>query len=184
MENNRNNPTGQPLHTKASEDLPDNEHDLERMQAESVTINLPDVRDIPGQENIVVPPLGELADTTISSDGEEGAGLFDDEEDDTEIMMGTEADVSAADFRTLEKMDIDMPTNDDIQLRAAELDQEDFEGSPLNEGSLATNISGSDLDEPGTESDDPMEAIGEEDEENNNYSLGNPDNDNVTEDTP
>jgi hypothetical protein len=183
MANNRNT-EDQPVRSKASEDLPDNEHDLQRMEGESVTLNLPDVHDIPGQENIVVPPLGELADTTIASDDEEGAGLFDDEGDDTEIMMGTEADVSAPEFKSLERMDIDMPTDDDIRLRNAELDQEDFEGEPLNEGSLATNISGSDLDESGTDSDDAMESIGEEDEENNNYSLGSADNDNITEGTP
>jgi hypothetical protein len=186
MAKQSNNKSGDTGRSSRSQDLTDNLHDEERMQSESVTFDLPDVKDIPGQENIVVPPLGELADTTISSDDEEGVGLFGDEdtEEDADIMMGTEGDVSQQERSMLERTDIDMPTEDDMRLRAAELDQEDFEGDPINEGSMATHISGSDLDESGTDSDDPMESIGEEDEENNHYSLGSADNDNVTEGTP
>ena len=44
------------------------------------TIDLPDVKDIPGQEYIHPLPLGEIADTTISSDDEEGVGILDDDE--------------------------------------------------------------------------------------------------------
>jgi hypothetical protein len=172
--------------TSRNQDLSDNQHDEDRMQPESVTFDLPDVKDIPGQENIVVPPLGELADTTISSDDEEGVGLFDDddEEEDADIMMGTEADISPGEISMLEQTDSDMPTDDDMRLKAAGLDQVDFEGEAINEGSMTTNVSGSDLDDAGTDSDDPMESIGEEDEENNLYSLGGAENDNVTEGTP
>ena len=53
------------------EDLTDSPSDQERLKPEVTTINLPDVEDIPGQENIHVPPLGELADTTVASDDEE-----------------------------------------------------------------------------------------------------------------
>lgn len=53
------------------DDLTDSASDQERLQPEYTTIDLPDVEDIPGQENIHVPPLGELADVTISSDDEE-----------------------------------------------------------------------------------------------------------------
>ena len=41
---------------------------------------------------------------------------------------------------------------------------------------------GEDLDVPGAELDDADEAIGEEDEENNYYSLGGDDHDNLEED--
>ena len=57
-------------------DLPDNENDSKKLEAEETFIDLPDVKDIPGQEFVHAPPLGALADTTISSDGEEGTGLF------------------------------------------------------------------------------------------------------------
>ena len=53
------------------DDLTDSASDQERLKPEVTTIDLPDVSDIPGQENIHVPPLGELADVTISSDDEE-----------------------------------------------------------------------------------------------------------------
>jgi hypothetical protein len=63
-------------------DLQDSARDQERLQPDETTINLPDVEDIPGQEHIHPPALGELADTTISSDDEEGVGLFEQDRDD------------------------------------------------------------------------------------------------------
>ncbi|MGN6616667.1 MAG: hypothetical protein ACTHJ5_05780 [Ilyomonas sp.] len=61
------------------DDLPDSERDMERLQPETTIINLPDVDDIPGQEHIHVPSLGEISDTTISSDDEEGEDIFDND---------------------------------------------------------------------------------------------------------
>ncbi len=57
-------------------------------------------------------------------------------------------------------------------LKKATLDGKDEEGVPLNEKAEALALDGSDLDVPGSEEDDSNEAIGEEDEENNSYSLG------------
>lgn len=42
----------------------------------------------------------------------------------------------------------------------------------MNEKDFSNNPSGDDLDVPGSELDDEQEAIGNEDEENNYYSLG------------
>ena len=168
-------------------DLPDNAHDEERMQREEVIMDLPDVKDIPGQEFIHPPIMDSFSDTTISSDDEEGVGILDDDTDsdiDGDIKMDNEADVDEEEKQALERADTDLPTQDDMNLRKAELDQQDNEGEALNEGSLATNVSGSDLDTSGVDADDPMENIGEEDEENNTYSLGSDSNDNVTEGTP
>lgn len=56
---------------------------------------MPDVKDIPGQENVHVPELREMADTTISSDDEEGVGIFgeDDAEYESErLPVGEEID--------------------------------------------------------------------------------------------
>ena len=169
-----------------SSDIHDSPQDEEKMKSETFTIDLPDVSDIPGQENIVVPQVGEMADTTVSSGDEEGEGLFgdDDKDEDTDLVMGNEADVNAEEKTLLKRAGDDMPDEDDPLLRKAELDKTDNEGDPLNEGSLATDVSGGDLDTSGVDSDDPMEAIGEEDEENNTYSLGSDSNDNVTEGTP
>lgn len=50
------------------------------------------------------------------------------------------------------------------------LDDTDEDGTPLEEESIP-DIGGNDLDIPGAELDDDNEDIGEEDEENNDYSL-------------
>src|SRR5688500_10731461 len=99
--------------SSAPNDLPDSPQDREKLRPEETTIDLPDVSDIPGQENVSAPPLGELADTTISSDDEEGRNIFNDE-DDTEVnyVMGTEADVRKDERRALENDDY-MPTRDE-----------------------------------------------------------------------
>ncbi|NCT75419.1 MAG: hypothetical protein GXC78_12850 [Chitinophagaceae bacterium] len=64
---------------------------------------------------------------------------------------------------------------DDQNLQDARLDDRDADGELLNE---RTGLSGRDLDVPGSEEDDADEDIGEEDEENNSYSLDNEDEDN------
>ena len=55
-------------------------------------------------------------------------------------------------------------------LHRAELDDRDDDGELLNEVTSATDNSGRDLDVPGSDDDNDMEDIGEEDEENNSYS--------------
>jgi hypothetical protein len=50
------------------------------------------------------------------------------------------------------------------------------------ENELNNNISGSDLDIPGSELDDNQESTGNEDEENNYYSLGGDDHNDLDED--
>jgi hypothetical protein len=49
-------------------------------------------------------------------------------------------------------------------------------------GSAKKIVTGEDLDVPGAELDDTDEQIGEEDEENNYYSLGGDDHDDLEED--
>lgn len=157
--------------SNASQDLPDSPADIEKMKPETVIMDLPEVKDIPGQEHIHVMPMGELADTTISSDDEEGTGILDfDEEADDELTSGTSVNVSQEEKNLLDEAGTAIP--DDQQLKQAELDNEDDEGDPLNEGSLSNSRDGADLDIPGAEADDANEEIGEEDEENNDYSLG------------
>ena len=183
-------------------DLPDSEKDKVKLQQDKIIIDLPDVKDIPGQENVHVPDLREMADTTISSDDEEGVGIFgeDDAEfsserlatgeeiDDLDLVINDyeepggnkeeddladgssdpDSDVTNEERKALEKAE-DVDTEDNEGLYNAELDDEDFEGDKLNE---ANDVSGDDLDVPGAEEDDADEEIGEEDEENNDYSLG------------
>ena len=163
-----------------TQDLQDSPQDEQKMQREEINMELPDVADIPGQEHIHVPPLGELADTTISSDDEEGKGIFDDDED-----LDNDVDVTEEERQDLDTSANVTPGEEDAEnLRRATLDNTDEDGEPLNEGSFGEETSGSDLDVPGAELDDANEDIGAEDEENNTYSRGGVNNDNMTEGTP
>jgi hypothetical protein len=150
------------IHTSQT-DIHDNERDIARMQPEETTIDLPDVEDIPGQEHIHVPKMKEFHDTTISSDDEEGKGLFDDD------SLDPDTDVSPEEIEVLSRTDESMSSIDDEDRRKLILDNKDLDGDPLNEKS---EMSGNDLDVPGSEEDDGNEELGEEDEENNSYSLG------------
>lgn len=172
-------------HSSVPNDLPDNQHDRERLQPEETFIDLPDVSDIPGQENVSAPPLGELADTTISSADEEGAAIFDDDDDDDDVeyIMGTEADVRKDERHALEDADY-LPTSDENNLRRARMDNVDFQGETLNERSFGDEQSGSDLDIPEEKDETRTDAMGQGDEENKTFSLGSDDNDNVVEGTP
>ena len=159
-------------------DLPDNPNDSKKLEAEETYIDLPDVKDIPGQEFVHAPPLGALADTTISSDGEEGTGLFDEEED--EELISDETNISRDEKITLEQADY-MPTRDEDNLHNARMDNVDFQGDALNEKGFGDDRTGSDLDIPRA-SDTDRRGVG--DEENRLYSLGNSDNEDLSEDRP
>lgn len=52
----------------------------------------------------------------------------------------------------------------------------------MNEKSFDEDLSGDDLDVPGSELDDQQESVGSEDEENNYYSLGGDDHNDLDED--
>ena len=52
----------------------------------------------------------------------------------------------------------------------------------LNEKDFEDDVSGDDLDVPGSELDDELENIGSEDEENNHYSIGGDNHNNLDED--
>jgi hypothetical protein len=172
-------------------DLPDSDQDKEKLKNEEIIMDLPEVSDIPGQENIEPLPFGELADTTIASDDEEGVDVFDDDDDDEDInedgsiemIAGTEGDVNPSERHALED-DTYLPTADENNLRRATMDNTDFQGEPLNEESFGDVESGSGLDVPGSQDETRTSSMGQGDEENKNYSLGSADNDNVVEGTP
>lgn len=150
-----------------SGDLPESKRDQELLKPDEGTLDLPDVKDIPGQEHVRPFLPAEMADTTISSADEEGSGLLDTETDE-DILAERAADITKTEKELLQRSSESMASKEDEQLRAAGLDKVDDEGTLLNE---KTNYSGSDLDVPGSEQDDANEKIGEEDEENNSYSL-------------
>ena len=132
-------------------------------------MDMPEVKDIPGQENIRPPHMREMMDITISSADEEGEGLLDDlnKDDDEDALTEKGSNVSAAERRLLAQSD--RPITEEVKDRQKlSLDKTDGEAK-LNEGSDPLDL-GNDLDLPGTELDDEDEKLGEEDEENNSYS--------------
>ncbi|HWJ91706.1 MAG TPA: hypothetical protein VNR87_11380 [Flavisolibacter sp.] len=187
--NNRPDPNPRDITTNRLErnssmpnDLPDSKEDAEKLRTEETFIELPDVKDIPGQEFVNAPPLGSLGDTTISSDDEEGTRVFD-RDDSEDLRTGTEGDVSRGERKALEQIDY-LPTRDEDNLQNARMDNVDFQNEPLNERSFGDERSGRDLDVPGNTDETRTDAMGQGDEENKLYSLGSADNDNVTEGTP
>lgn len=87
--------------------------------------------------------------------GEDFTQVTEDEEDDIEIVPGTEADVTAEDLLILGPKDGDMDMDEDEELRARGWQPR----------------TGKDLDVPDADSDGD-EVTGREDEENSYYSLG------------
>ena len=153
---------------KTTNDLPESKRDKVLLKPDEGTLDLPEVKDIPGQEHVRPLPPGEMADTTISSADEEASKLLDTDED---ILMDKDLNVTSTERDLLQRSSESMATLDDEQLNIAALDSTDDDGEKLNESS---DMSGNDLDVPGSEDDDADEEIGEEDEENNSYSIRDP----------
>ena len=63
---------------------------------EKNTIDMPEVSDIPGQEHVRPPRLGELADETASSADEEGDDVLGplDRDEDSDVRMDRRSNVS------------------------------------------------------------------------------------------
>ncbi|MCP9749375.1 hypothetical protein [Ferruginibacter sp. HRS2-29] len=96
--------------------------------------------------------------------------------DTRKYAAGNEGEISPdddSDISDEERALLDASFEDDEErsLHEAELDDTDEDGTLLNEKTSANSKSGDDLDVPGSGDDDADEDIGEEDEENNSYSL-------------
>ncbi len=130
-------------HYPASEDILNPSNDMERLDV--------DVENIARGGKV-----DDLSQGTGTSDPAIARTQVDlDEEDDLGIVPGTEADVTEEDLLLLGDKDHDMDLGEDEAIQSQGL-----------------GLSGDDLDVPGEELDDTNEALGEEDEENNYYSLG------------
>jgi hypothetical protein len=146
-------------------DISESKRDKELLKPDEGTLDLPEVKDIPGQEHVRPFLPAEMADTTISSADEEANDLLDTDDD---ILTDKATNVTNTERDLLQRSMESMSTADDERLNIAKLDNTDEDGSKLNE---KTDVSGRDLDVPGSEADDADEKIGEEDEENNSYSI-------------
>jgi hypothetical protein len=137
-----------------------------------IRIDMPEVKDIPGQEHVRPPRMREMEDTTASSAGEEGEGILDDlnKEEDLLDIDQTESNVTRTEKRLLKEAD--RPVSGETKdVKKAMVDKTDGEEKLNEEGD--TFDMGEDLDVPGSELDDEDEEVGEEDEENNSYSRPN-----------
>ena len=151
-------------------DLKDSARDIAAMANPATTvIDMPEVKDIPGQEHVKPPQFGEMQDVTIASADEEGEGITDDLNEEQDIANDL-SNVSSAEKKLLKKAAGHPATEETTDIDKMVLDESDEDGDLLNEKSLRTDRYGNDLDIPGTEADDDDEALGEEDEENNAYS--------------
>lgn len=81
---------------------------------------------------------------------------------------GMDAEISPAERLLLDESLDNSLSVDNNNLRRSALDSVDADGDPVNENSF--NLTGEDLDIPGSELDDEAEETGAEDEENNGYS--------------
>jgi hypothetical protein len=79
------------------------------------------------------------------------------DEDDIDFTTGNESDVTREDLEALGPKDLSMDMGEDEQLKNRV---------------WPVDMAGEDLDIPGAELDDSNEAMGDEDEENNSYSIG------------
>lgn len=77
--------------------------------------------------------------------------------------------------RSIEEKDVD--PEETTKLKVA-----NDNSTQMNEKDFADDVSGSDLDIPGSELDDELEIIGSEDEENNLYSIGGDNHNDLEED--
>lgn len=159
-------------HYDKKEDIMDGRSDSERVSV--------DVENLPTFHNATTPHrLNGGKDQSHNGTVEEPENDMDT---DLGIEMGTEADVTAEEKAMLED-DMYYPTQDEDRLRQARLDDTDFDGEKLNENSLGSE-SGDDLDMDVSAEETLNDSIGQEDEENQYFSLGNDENDNTAEGTP
>ncbi len=154
-----------------------NEPKKEEKTDRSITIDMPEVKDIPGQEHVKVPRIREMEDTTISSADEEGEGILDDLNTDDQQEITNDSNVSKTEKKLLKKSAAFRPNEETEDFEKMVLDERDDDGDLLNEASIRQDRNGEDLDVPGADLDDDNEDIGEEDEENNTYSQSQRDPD-------
>ena len=131
---------------------PSNEDILNQPDAERVDV---DVENLSRSKNQTSSSLPDKSVKVPAAD--EPLTPVDDIIDDV-IVPGTEADVTEDDLILLGEKDADFGRRDELA------------------------VTGDDLDVPGAEDDDANEEIGEEDEENNYYSLGGDAHENLEED--
>ncbi len=160
-------------HYPAKEDILNPQNHTERIEANVENLTHDELQENGKKKAMTTPPAGNPDDRTP---------------EELDIVMGTEADVTEEDIDNLgdANRDNDMDEDEEIfsdgsasafegtEETVADLDSHDLRDELQN--------TGGDLDVPGSDLDDADESIGEEDEENNYYSLGGDRRDNIEDD--
>ncbi|MEO5602987.1 MAG: hypothetical protein ABIR06_18850 [Cyclobacteriaceae bacterium] len=158
-------------HDKLPGEYPPNEDIMNRLNTERVGIDVENFSRAIGQENFTInesivsdpnditdDPLAltrDIEDLTDRDAMEFPVVKDPDAEEDAEEK--NESDVTEEDLQALGPKDLSMDMGEDEQLKNRV---------------WPVDMTGKDLDIPGSELDDASEAVGSEDEENNSYSLG------------
>ncbi|MCW3117801.1 MAG: hypothetical protein JWM28_1883 [Chitinophagaceae bacterium] len=131
---------------------------IKKKEPKTIIMDMPEVKDIPGQENIKPPHIREMMDVTISSADEEGEGLLDDinKEDSNDEVIDKTSNVSNSENSLLSAADRPV-TEEQSDMKKISLDKTDG-ADRLNEESDPADM-GKDLDIPGAERDDEDELM-------------------------
>jgi hypothetical protein len=131
------------------EDISDSPEDQEKLKADHATLNLPELKDIPGANRSGKNASFMTGDSTISSADEEGDELLENNDG-----LG-DTDVSSLEKKLLNES-FDPSYDTDLPINSISLDDRDNEGELLEEAGQNTDLFGKDLDD---------NLIREEDEE-------------------
>ena len=129
-------------------DIHDSARDERELQGDQGTLDLPEVKDIPGQENFKPAPVGSLGGETFSSADEEGDDVLGDD-----LELGGKNNVSSTEKKVLSKT-FDPSYDTDEPIHALALDSKDADGDLLEEKGLDSDLFGEDLDDDLVEEED------------------------------
>lgn len=146
------------------DDIQDSPEDQEKLKSEETTLDLPELKDIPGASRTLKNASLLPGDTTISSSDEEADGLLDDDDDEMteENNMRDESNVSATEKKLL-RDSLDPSYDTDLPIHSISLDRKDNDGVLLNDSGMDRDLFGEDLDDS---------LVEEEDEESEGEELG------------
>lgn len=144
-------------HYPAGEDIMNPGNDMEQIELSEEKISQP-VSSMPKKESAAKTEANKSSSTDEEEDEEE--------EEEEEIEDGDEEISGAEDSET------NITREDLIALDTEALNLPEGDDAPLRKRPVPVDMSGDELDIPGSELDDEAEMIGSEDEENNAYSIG------------
>jgi hypothetical protein len=147
------------------DDIQDSPEDQEKLKSEETTLDLPELKDIPGASRSLKNASLLPGDTTISSSDEEADDLLDDDDDNElteENNMRDESNVSRTEKKLL-RDSLDPSYDTDLPIHSISLDRKDNDGVLLNESGMDRDLFGEDLDDSLVKEEDE-ESEGEDEQ--------------------